>query len=108
MAARQRLICASTDLPERGARRFEVSLAGENAPAFAVRFNGRVRAYLNRCAHVPIELDWKPGEFFDFSGLYLVCAAHGALYAPESGSCVAGRCDGRGLKIGRASCRERV
>jgi len=98
MAARQRLICASRDVAERGRGCcFEADWAGERAPAFVIRFRGRVHAYLNRCAHVPVEMDWKPGEFFDMSGLYLICATHGALYAPESGHCLGGRCDGRGL-----------
>jgi hypothetical protein len=35
------------------------------ARAFALRFDGRVVAYLNRCAHVPTEMDWQPGEFLD-------------------------------------------
>jgi len=56
-----------------------------------------VHAYLNRCGHVPVELDWQHGEFFDDSKLYLICATHGALYAPESGQCLGGRCNGRGL-----------
>jgi nitrite reductase/ring-hydroxylating ferredoxin subunit len=69
MAASERLICASADLIEAGAGvRFEVSLAGEPAPAFAVRFRGQVHGYLNRCAHVPVEMDFQPGEFFDYSG----------------------------------------
>jgi nitrite reductase/ring-hydroxylating ferredoxin subunit len=98
MAARERVICASADLAEGGSgQRFEVEWHGERAPAFVVRFRGRVYAYLNRCAHVPMEMDWKPGEFFDLSGLYLICATHGALYAPESGRCQGGRCDGRHL-----------
>ena len=33
------------------------------ARAFALRFDGRVVAYLNRCAHVPTEMDWQPGQF---------------------------------------------
>ena len=37
------------------------------------------------------------GEFFDLSGLYLICSTHGATYLPESGRCVAGPCSGRGL-----------
>ncbi len=37
------------------------------------------------------------GEFFDLSGLYLVCATHGAAYLPESGRCVAGPCSGKAL-----------
>jgi len=98
MAARQHLICASGDLEEGGAGvRFEVEHGGENVPAFAVRWHGRVRAYLNRCGHVPIELDWQPGEFFDYSRLYLICSTHGALYDPATGGCLGGRCEGRGL-----------
>lgn len=99
MAARERLICAASDLVERGPGvRFEVERWGRAEPAFAVRFGGRVHAYFNRCAHVPGQLDWQPGQFFDASGLYLVCATHGALYAPESGQCLGGRCNGRGLE----------
>ena len=79
--------------------RFTVDRHGVSEPAFAVRFRGRVHAYLNRCAHVPVELDWQQGEFFDHSGLYLICATHGALYAPESGRCLGGRCNGKGLMV---------
>jgi nitrite reductase/ring-hydroxylating ferredoxin subunit len=71
--------------------------APKEQAAFLIRFHGQARAFLNRCGHVPIELDWEHGNFFDFSGQYLVCATHGALYAPESGRCVSGRCAGRGL-----------
>lgn len=98
MAARERLICAVDDLAEGGKGvRFEVLHRGEPAPAFAVRFDGRVHAYLNRCAHVSVPLDWNVGEFFDLSGLYLVCATHGATYLPDSGQCVAGPCRGARL-----------
>lgn len=99
MAAGERLICASADLEEGGAGiRFQVERHGEPASAFVVRYRGRPRAYLNRCGHVPVELDWQPGAFFDSSGLYLICAVHGALFAPETGRCLSGRCAGRGLE----------
>lgn len=97
MAGREHLICASTALAEGGGIRFEACIDGKQEPAFAIRHQGRAQAYLNRCAHVPVELDWNNGRFFDFSGLYLVCATHGALYAPDSGRCLGGRCNGRGL-----------
>lgn len=98
MVADARLICASDELHDGGAGvRFAVVRHGHEEPAFAVRFRGRVFAYYNRCAHVPVELDWQPGEFFDDSGLYLICTTHGALYAPESGRCLGGRCNGKGL-----------
>lgn len=93
-----RLICASDDLVDGGTGvRFTVTHHGKEEPAFVIRYCGKPHAYLNRCAHVPVELDWQSGQFFDFSGLYLICTTHGALYAPESGRCVGGRCDRKGL-----------
>lgn len=95
----QRLICASGDLIEGGLGvRFVVHLQGREESAFVVRHRGKARAYLNRCGHVPVELDWNEGEFFTSDGIYLTCATHGALYDPASGRCVTGRCAGRGLR----------
>lgn len=98
MAANARLICASDVLIDGGPGfRFAVMRYGKDEPAFAVRFRGQVFAYFNRCGHVPVELDWQHNEFFDHSKLYLICATHGALYAPETGRCLGGRCNGKGL-----------
>jgi nitrite reductase/ring-hydroxylating ferredoxin subunit len=98
MAEYERLICAASDLTEQGRGvRFELSRYGKAQPAFVVRFEGRPHAFLNQCGHVPVELDWQEGEFFDDSRLYLICSTHGALYHPASGQCVGGRCAGRGL-----------
>ena len=93
-----RPICASDELIEGGSGvRFNIERDGVSETAFVVRFRGRAYAYLNRCAHLAVELDWQPGKFFDLSGLYLICATHGALYAPESGHCLGGRCNGKPL-----------
>lgn len=97
MADETRLICASGELQNGGRGvRFSVSHLGRDEPAFVIRYRDQVHAYLNRCAHVPMEMDWVDGEFFDDSGLYLICSTHGALYAPESGHCRGGRCRGLG------------
>ena len=94
-----RRICAAADLVDGGnGQRFTVSRDGEDVPAFVVRFRGRIHGWLNRCGHLPVELDWQQGEFFDSSGVYLICATHGALYAPDSGRCLGGRCNGKGLE----------
>lgn len=99
MAADERLICRSEALEDGGLGvRFTVSRWGRDEAAFAVRYHGRVFAYFNRCSHSPVELDWQPGDFFDHSKLYLVCAMHGALFAPEDGRCLMGRCAGKGLE----------
>ena len=98
MAAELRLICGAATLTEGGRGvRFVVDWYGRLEPAFVVRHRGELRAYLNRCAHVPVELDWQEGEFFDGEGRYLICGTHGALYEPGSGLCVLGPCKGRRL-----------
>ena len=91
-------ICQANELDDGGKGvRFSVKRGGRDEPAFVIRFAGQVRGFLNRCAHVPVELDWQEGEFFDHSRLYLICAVHGALYDPQSGRCLGGRCNRRGL-----------
>lgn len=88
-------ICRSDALIDGGkGLRFPVTAHGEDATAFVVRFGQQAYAYLNRCAHVPMELDWTEGEFFESSGLYLMCATHGALYEPDTGHCAGGPCRG--------------
>jgi nitrite reductase/ring-hydroxylating ferredoxin subunit len=91
-----RPLCASDALAERG-RAFVWDLLhrGQPARAFALRFDGRVVAYLNRCAHVPTEMDWQEGEFLDMDRRWILCSIHGASYEPADGRCVGGPC-GRG------------
>jgi nitrite reductase/ring-hydroxylating ferredoxin subunit len=98
MAEGERLICSAAALAEGGRGvRFEVEYFGERAPAFAVRKGGAVQAYLNRCAHVAMELDWQEGVFFDSGGRDLLCSTHGAVYDASSGRCLGGPCNGTPL-----------
>lgn len=93
-------LCASDELTEGGlAFGFDVLVDGEPLRAFAVRFEGQPHAYLNRCTHVSIELDMQPGKIFDDTGQWLLCASHGAAYAPDTGACAGGPCTGGLLKI---------
>lgn len=95
---KERVLCPSSTLEDGGAgQRFEVAFAGERRPAFAIRHAGTVYAYLNRCAHIGVELDWQPGQFFDMERALLICATHGALYEPHSGKCIDGPCKGQSL-----------
>ena len=77
---------------------FGISRHGRDLPAFAIAYDGVVHAYVNVCPHRGTSLDWQPGEVFDESGLYLICATHGALFEPDSGLCVAGPCQGACLQ----------
>jgi nitrite reductase/ring-hydroxylating ferredoxin subunit len=86
-------LCASGELAERGtAVLFDVVLYREAVRAFALRFDGRVVAYVNRCAHVPTEMDWQPGHFLDSGREFILCSIHGAAYEPGSGRCIGGPC----------------
>lgn len=98
MPEHAQLICVSEALVDGGAGvRFELVHRGREIGAFAVRHGGTAYAYLNECAHVPMEMDWQEGQFFDATRTWLVCATHGALYEPHSGRCVGGPC--RGAKL---------
>ncbi len=93
-------LCQSADLVNSGmAVPFDVVYAGATCRAFAVRFDGQVHAYLNRCTHVAMEMDYQPDRFFDVTGRWLMCATHGALYAPDTGACQGGPCRGGLIKI---------
>lgn len=98
VAAGTDVICSSAMLSDREQGiRFRVAIGTQTFPAFAIRYRGRVYAYVNRCAHQGVELDWKEGYFFDSDGEFLICATHGALYRPDSGTCAGGPCRGGAL-----------
>ncbi len=93
-------LCNSKDLVNSGvAVPFDVLYGGQSCSAFAVRFQGTAVAYLNRCAHVTMEMDYQPNRFFDTTGQWLMCATHGATYAPLTGNCQMGPCRGGLIKI---------
>ena len=98
MVERAGLICESRLLADSGRGvRFDVEYFGEPVPAFAIRYQGRVHAYINRCGHVAMELDWQEGVFFDSEGRDLLCSTHGATYSASSGRCIGGPCNGTPL-----------
>ncbi len=95
----QRIICKSEELIEKGKGiRFPVPELGDCLSAFVVRFETKPYAYVNQCAHLPIELDWNEADFFSREQDSLICATHGAHYEPQSGLCILGPCKGKRLR----------
>ena len=93
-------LCQSADLLDSAdAVSFDVIYGGQTCRAFAIRYQGEVHAYLNRCSHVAMEMDYQPNRFFDSTGHWLMCATHGALYQPQTGACRGGPCRGGLIKI---------
>jgi nitrite reductase/ring-hydroxylating ferredoxin subunit len=94
-----RVICESDALADGGRGvRFTLRRGAEQLAAFAIRHRGEVHAYLNRCAHRGVELDWNPGDFFAAAGGELVCTTHDARYDPRTGECIGGPCRGGRLE----------
>ena len=86
-------LCNSAELVDSGlAVPFDVVYGGQTCRAFAIRFRGQVHAYVNRCSHVAMEMDYQPDRFFDDTGRWLMCATHGAYYDPTTGACTGGPC----------------
>lgn len=55
-----------------------------------INFRGQFHAYVNRCRHVPMAMDWIDNQFFTEGGRYLMCQTHNACYEPDTGECIAG------------------
>jgi nitrite reductase/ring-hydroxylating ferredoxin subunit len=98
--AQQIPLCNARDLVDGGpAVPSDVIYAGQTCRAFAIRYRGGVHAYLNRCTHVAMEMDWQPNQFFDDTGRWLLCSTHGAAYQPDTGACAGGPCRGALVRI---------
>jgi nitrite reductase/ring-hydroxylating ferredoxin subunit len=80
------------DVPAGASAKFLLEWRGTKVEGFVVNFEGRYRAYVNRCAHAGTPLDWWPNEFFTEDGRLLICATHGALFEPDTGRCAGGPC----------------
>src|SRR5258706_239388 len=81
-------------LAEGAGVRFSVRLDGVPRDAFAVRWHGRLAAYVNTCRHGSLPLDFGDAHFFDEAYDALVCCHHGARYDPATGACRGGPCAG--------------
>ncbi len=68
-----------------------------DTPGFVFRHREQIHAYINRCPHLGIELNWMPGRFFDLEKNFIQCSTHGALFKPHDGHCIVGPCVGEHL-----------
>ena len=95
-------ICSRQALENGQFFEFSLAVAEQNVDTlpltgFAFLDGDTPRAYVNRCPHMGIELNWVPGRFMDTDNLFLQCSTHGALFKPRDGECIAGPCQGDAL-----------
>lgn len=92
-------LIAVDKITEGGFAEAEVVIDGDAESLVLYREGNSVRGFLNICPHAGRRLDWAPGQFLKSREGHLVCAAHGASFALDSGQCVAGPCKGDRLRV---------
>ncbi len=82
------------ELADDTSKGFEVN----NQYLFAVRKDGEIFLYWNRCPHLGTPLEWEEDRFLDSDGALIQCSTHGALFQIDSGLCLVGPCKGKSLQ----------
>lgn len=90
-------ICRIDEIADRSGRGFTVTLDGAETDIMVVRLGRTIRAFVNSCPHLGMNLDWQPDAFLDFERRYILCGVHGALFRIGDGVCFQGPCIGRAL-----------
>ncbi|WPP02055.1 Rieske 2Fe-2S domain-containing protein [Pseudomonas sp. HR96] len=90
-------LCPADSLDEGRARGFDPYGEGRDTVLVA-RWQGRLHAWLNRCPHLDVAMQYRKDRFMSGDGQHIVCFAHGALFRPDSGLCVLGPCLGQSLQ----------
>lgn len=85
------------ELANNRALQFSFQKGGVSSSAFLIRRENDFYAYINKCAHIPVPLDYGDGEFYDDRVDAIVCKLHGACFKVDSGYCFAGPCMGEFL-----------
>ncbi|MDN7431465.1 4-nitrocatechol monooxygenase [Burkholderia sp. AU16741] len=88
-------LCRLDDVPDGGAR--VVAEESVDRPIVIVRRGDKVWAYVNRCPHFSVGLDFVPGNIFCYRSEVLMCAHHSAIFRFDDGKCVDGPCKGASL-----------
>jgi nitrite reductase/ring-hydroxylating ferredoxin subunit len=94
----RKLVGSAGELAHGASKKFTLRRGSRELEALLVNYQGNLFAYVNRCPHTGITLDWVNNQFFSVDGRYLMCATHGAVFEPPSGECIWGPCVGLALQ----------
>ena len=96
--AKKKLIGKAGELVPGMSKKFTLTNGRYRVEGMLLNYQGSLYAYLNRCPHMGISLDWVDNQFFSVDGRYLICANHGATFEPTTGECIWGPCVGASLQ----------
>jgi nitrite reductase/ring-hydroxylating ferredoxin subunit len=87
------------EIPPGRSKKFSLPVGAHEVECFVIHWQGTHYAYVNKCRHIAMSLDWVENRFFDEDGRYVLCSTHGALFEPSSGECVSGPPFGKRLIV---------
>jgi nitrite reductase/ring-hydroxylating ferredoxin subunit len=96
--SKRQLVGQIGELAHGESKKFTLRCGGIGVEAFLISYEGNLHAYLNRCRHIALSLDWLDNQFFSEDKRFLICANHGATYEPKTGECIWGPCAGASLQ----------
>jgi len=96
--SQRKLVGAVGEIAHGESKKFTLRRGRREMEGLLVNFQGQFFAYLNRCPHTGITLDWVNNQFFSSDKRYLMCATHGAVFEPPTGECIWGPCLGLSLQ----------
>jgi nitrite reductase/ring-hydroxylating ferredoxin subunit len=96
--SKRKLVGQVGELADGESKKFTLRCGGISVEAFLISYEGSLHAYLNRCRHIALSLDWLDNQFFSEDKRFLICANHGATYEPKTGECIWGPCAGASLQ----------
>ncbi|MGN6649463.1 Rieske (2Fe-2S) protein [Trinickia sp.] len=88
-------LCLLEEVPDGGARVIDAVRTGVSI--VVLRRGEHAWAYVNRCPHFSVPLDFEPGTISCYRAQVLMCAHHSALFRFEDGYCIEGPCAGATL-----------
>lgn len=90
-------LCRADDVAE--GKTLGCNVLGQRRKVIVMRHRGALIGWLDACPHYAggTPMAWKKNEYLNGAGTHLACHAHGALFDPETGECVAGACLGKRL-----------
>lgn len=90
-------LCREDEIAEAASRGFDPLGEGRDT-MFVVRHQDQLYGWRNACPHYDFaRMNWRKDAFLDADGTRIVCAAHGALFMPDTGTCILGPCLGQSL-----------
>ena len=105
--AEARALCRVEEIDDGGAKGFPPAPGGFSG-LVAYRKGDAIHVYVNSCPHIGTPLDWMPDRFMSRDGKYIICATHGAAFAPTTGECLLGPCKGDYLDAVKTEIRNGV